>query len=53
MRIDCDSVILIYYFEGAPSFKARATARLTAMWALGDGIVTSDLVRLKCRILPM
>jgi uncharacterized protein len=53
MRIYCDSVILIYYFEGAPSFKARATTRLTAMWAAGDGIVTSDLVRLECRMLPI
>ncbi len=30
MRIYCDSVILIYYYESAPSFKARATTRLTA-----------------------
>src|SRR6266511_2507617 len=28
MRVYCDSVILIYYLEGAPPFKARATARL-------------------------
>jgi predicted nucleic acid-binding protein len=53
MRIYCDSVILIDYFEGAPSFKARATTRLTAMWAAGDGAVTSDLVRLECRMLPI
>ncbi len=32
MRIYGDSGISIYYLEGAPSFKARATARLTALW---------------------
>jgi uncharacterized protein len=53
MRIYCDSVILIYYFEGAPSFKARATARLTALWAAGDVVAWSDLVRLECRMLPI
>jgi predicted nucleic acid-binding protein len=53
MLIYCDSVILIYYFEGAPSFKARATTRLTAMWTARDGILTSDLVRLECRMLPI
>jgi hypothetical protein len=53
MLIYCDSVILIYYFEGAPSFQARATTRLAAMWTAGDGVVTSDLVRLECRMLPI
>jgi predicted nucleic acid-binding protein len=53
MRIYCDSVILIYYLEGAPSFKARATARLTALWNAGDVVVTSDLVRLECQMLPI
>jgi predicted nucleic acid-binding protein len=53
MRVFCDSVILIYYFEGTPSFKARATARLQALWASGDVMVSSDLVRLECRVLPV
>ncbi len=53
MRIYGDSVILIYYFEGTPPFKARATSRLTALWAGGDVLVNSDLVRLECRMLPI
>lgn len=53
MRVYSDSVILIYYFEGAPSFKARATARLAALWAAGDTLAVSDLVRLECRMLPI
>src|SRR5438270_12654535 len=53
MRTYCDSVILIYYFEGAPSLKARATTRLAALWAAGDMVAITDLVRLECRMLPI
>ena len=53
MRIYSDSVIAIYYFEGAPPFKARATARLAALWSAGDSLVISGLVRLECRMLPI
>jgi predicted nucleic acid-binding protein len=53
MVIYCDSVILIYYFEGDPSFKARATARLSALAATGDQIAVSDLSRLECRLKPL
>lgn len=53
MRVYSDSVILIYYFEGAPSFKARATAYLGALWTAGDTLTVSDLVRLECRMLPV
>lgn len=53
MRVYCDSVILIYYLEGAPSYKARAVARLTALWAAGDVVAVSDLVRLECRVQPI
>lgn len=53
MRVYSDSVILIYYFEGIPSFKARATARLAAQWNVGDTFALSDLVRLECRMLPI
>lgn len=53
MRVYCDSVILIYYLEGGPPFQARATNRLTALWAAGDVVVISDLVRLECRMLPV
>lgn len=53
MRIYSDSVIPIYYLEGTPRFKARATARLGTLWAAGDTLVISDLVRLECRMLPI
>jgi len=53
MRIYCDSVILIYYLEGSPSFRARATARLGALWNAGHMLAVSDLVRLECRMLPI
>jgi len=53
MRVYSDRVILIYYFEGAPSFKARATACLGALWTAGDTLAVSDLVRLECRMLPI
>jgi predicted nucleic acid-binding protein len=53
MRIYCDSVILIYYFEGTPVFKTRATSRLAAMGVAGDILAISDLVRLECRMQPI
>ena len=53
MRVYGDSVISIYYFEGAPPFKARAAARLTTLWGSGGLLVISDLVRLECRMLPI
>ncbi len=53
MRVYSDSVILIYYLEGAPPFKTRAAARLTALWGAGDALAVSDLVRLECRMLPI
>jgi uncharacterized protein len=53
MRVYCDSVILIYYLEGTPPFKARAVSRLAALRAAGDTLVTSDLVRLECRMQPI
>jgi predicted nucleic acid-binding protein len=53
MLVYGDSVILIYYLEGAPAFKARASARLTALWSAGDILAVSDVVRLECRTLPI
>jgi predicted nucleic acid-binding protein len=53
MRLYCDSVILIYYFEGTPSFKTRAPSRLATMWIAGDILAISDLVRLECRMQPI
>lgn len=53
MRIYCDSVILIYFLEGTPVFKTRATSRLAAMGGAGDILATSDLVRLECRMQPI
>jgi predicted nucleic acid-binding protein len=53
MRVYCDSVVLIYYFEGTPPFNTRATTRLAALWAAGDLLASSDMVRLECRMHPI
>ena len=52
MLIYLDSVICIYAVEGAPSFQTRARARLTAM-AASDQPVLSDLTWLECRVKPL
>lgn len=53
MLIYVDSVILIYYYDGAPPLKARAVRRITDLRAAGDRIAVSDLSRLECRLKPM
>jgi len=53
MLIYLDSVICIYAVEGAPSFQARARARLAAMRAAGDHPAISDLTWLECRVKPI
>jgi uncharacterized protein len=53
MLIYLDSVIIIYAIKGSPSFKARATSRLTALEAAGDQAAVSDLTGLECRIKPI
>src|SRR4051794_39524770 len=53
MRIYCDSVILIYFFDHAGAFNVRATNRLAAMAAARDRIAISDLVRLEYRVKPL
>ena len=53
MRVYCDSVLLIYYLEGAPSFQSRAATRLGGLWTAGDVVAISDLVRLECRMQPI
>jgi uncharacterized protein len=53
MLVYLDSVICIYAIEGAPSFQARAKARLTAMRAAGDQPAISDLTWLECRVKPI
>lgn len=53
MLVYLDSVICIYAVEGAPSFQARAKARLTAMRAAGDHPAISDLTWLECRVKPI
>jgi hypothetical protein len=53
MLVYCDSVILIYFLEGSPLYKARANFRPGALWGAGDVMVVSDLVRLECRMLPI
>jgi uncharacterized protein len=53
MLVYLDSVICIYAVEGAPSFQARARARLTAMAAAKDQPLISDLTWLECRVKPI
>lgn len=53
MLIYLDSVICIYAVDGAPSFQARAVARLASMRAAGDQPAISDLTWLECRVKPI
>lgn len=53
MMVYLDSVICIYAVEGAPSFQARARARLAAMKTAGDRPAISDLTWLECRVKPI
>src|SRR6266404_5805502 len=53
MLVYLDTVICIYSVEGAPSFQARARARLAAMQAAGDQPAISDLSWLECRVKPI
>src|SRR4051812_4693564 len=53
MLVYCDSVILMYYFDHTGAFEVRATSRLTALWAGGDQVAISDLVRLEYRVKPL
>ena len=53
MLIYCDSVIIIYRFEGDPPFKARANQRLSDLQSAGDSIAVSHLTRLECRVGPI
>jgi predicted nucleic acid-binding protein len=48
-----DAVICIYAVAGAPSFQARARARLATMRAAGDQPAISDLTWLECRVRPI
>jgi predicted nucleic acid-binding protein len=53
MLIYCDSVVLIYFYDGKANFRARATARIAHLLAAGDQIAVSDLCRLECRVKPL
>lgn len=53
MWVYLDSVICIYAVEGAPSFQARARARLASMAVAGDQPAVSDLTWLECRVKPI
>src|SRR5438270_2285954 len=53
MLVYLDTVICIYAVEGAPSFQARARARLAAMRTAGDQPAVSDLTWLECRVKPI
>jgi predicted nucleic acid-binding protein len=53
MAVYLDTVICIYAVEGAPSFQARARARLAGMRAAGDQPAIRDLTWLECRVKPI
>ena len=53
MLIYLDTVICIYAVEGAPSFQARARARLATARTAGDRFAIGDLKWLECRVKPM
>ena len=53
MQIYLDSVILIYYLDHVGPFQVRAADRLAKLYAAGDGVASSDLVRLECRLGPL
>jgi predicted nucleic acid-binding protein len=53
MRVDLDSVIVIYVIEGIPAHKNRANLRLAALRSAGDRFVVSDLTFLECRVKPL
>ena len=53
MLIYCDTVIIVYRFEGDPPFKPRANQRLADLQSAGDTIAVSHLTRLECRLLPI
>ncbi|MBI2805316.1 MAG: PIN domain-containing protein [Planctomycetes bacterium] len=53
MLVYLDSVICIYAVEGAPSFQARARARLAKAVAAKGIPVISDLTWLECRFKPI
>lgn len=43
----------MYFFDHTGPFNVRATARLSALFAAGDRIAISDLVRLEYRVKPL
>lgn len=53
MLVYLDTVICVYALEGAPSFQARARARLAALRAASDQPAVSDLTWLECRVKPI
>lgn len=53
MLVYLDSVICIYTVDGAPSFQAKAKARLVTMRGAGDHPAVSDLAWLECRVKPI
>lgn len=53
MRIYCDSVILIYFFDHTGPFNIRAAQRFAQLLVAEDRIAISDLVRLEYRVKPL
>lgn len=53
MLVYLDTVICIFAVEGAPTFQARARARLATLRSAGDQPAISDLTWLECRVKPI
>ena len=53
MLIFVDSNVIIYLIEQPPDWGPRTRARVSTVYAHGDQIVLSDLVRMECRVGPL
>jgi predicted nucleic acid-binding protein len=48
-----DSNVIIYLIEQPPDWGPRTRARISTLYADGDQMVVSDLVRMECRVGPL
>ncbi len=53
MLVYLDACILIYYYEQTGPLHQRAAGRVGQLLTAGNQIVTSDLIRLECRVKPV
>ena len=53
MLVYLDTVIAVYFIEGAPPFQQRARDHLAALESAGARFAVSDLVELESLVVPM